>query len=111
MANEKKLQVVEVKKVQADVQSRRFGERRVRLFFWPEKFNPVGDLLSGERFRRPNVAFREALKEVLEQAGFDPNTAASWSQKAGCASCPCSPGFVLDARGGFDLHVTYRLKA
>lgn len=45
--------------------------------------------------------FREALPEILKQAGI-PEAKASWSWKAGC-SCGCSPGFILDKGYGMDI--------
>lgn len=80
-----------------------------RLFVWP-----VGESLLEslrERHDRPVEEYRKLFREVLGSGAGrlllglpDRQFKLSWSQRAGC-QCGCSPGFVLDACLGYDLHV------
>ena len=36
------------------------------------------------------------------------DTKWSWNQKCGCSMCPCSPGFVGDTTGFYEIHVTIK---
>lgn len=101
----KLIKVTEVRTVPNPVQN----ERKIRVFFlseevslftlnqelWAHKINPV-------------QVFRKLMPQVLEQVGLNPNMKGRWSRKAGCA-CGCSPGFVMDDRGMFDVYVTYEV--
>lgn len=44
----------------------------------------------------PN-AYRQAgiIAMVLEKLGLPADTKVRWSSRAGCKSCPCSPGFIV----------------
>jgi hypothetical protein len=84
-------------------------QNKTRIYFSPQGETIMENLLGG-RFNRPYDLYRMLLPEVnrragLYHAGMLPSTKAHWSQKAGC-SCPCSPGFVLDFRAGYDVFVT-----
>lgn len=59
------------------------------------------------RRTRPYTFYKKnVLPVVFEVLGLQPEK-ASWSQKAGCTMCPCSPGFILrESRLNFDIHVT-----
>lgn len=89
--------------------SRRPDPVRARLYVWPENESVLENLVVG-RFTRPVKLLRAALPAILEATGLPAKTKARWSQYAGC-SCPCSPGFVLDAKPGFDIHATVRYAA
>lgn len=51
------------------------------------------------RTGRPVDAYRAAVKEILPMLGLAGHK-VTWSQKAGCSMCPCSPGFLLKAPTG-----------
>jgi hypothetical protein len=91
------------------------------VFFWKEDTTDAMDLFL-QRFT-PKEMFLPLLDEVLEPIGMTclletsnlRRVKAKWSQFAGCRTCPCSPGFVLnDADGSnnmrvykYDIHVHY----
>ena len=83
-----------------------------RIYFWRDNYNPVGEILTGERYNKPYNFFRKYIPEALKMAeypGGANNLKVKWSQKAGC-SCPCSPGFIITNSIYYeDLHVTYRI--
>ena len=78
--------------------------RKVRVYFCPVGESVMEHFQTG-RHNRPIQALRKLLPEALDKVGIT-FTRARWSQKAGC-SCPCSPGFILDAEGWEDVHVSY----
>lgn len=49
------------------------------------------------RLNRPVSLWREIATKALAECGFTPESYGklSWSQKAGCSMCPCSPGFIM----------------
>jgi hypothetical protein len=81
------------------------GDRawKVRLYVSPEDESFAENFVY--RTTRPWRLYRKALPMILKHFGLPETTKASWSQHAGC-SCPCSPGFILDRMGGYDLFVT-----
>lgn len=46
------------------------------------------------RTTRPFEQWRETVANTLREYGAE-FTGIYWDQRAGCSSCPCSPGFVL----------------
>jgi hypothetical protein len=96
-----------------DVQQNADGTyRRSKVFFWDADFDPHQHLQ--RRTHLPYEMFRQSLLprvwDVMGFVGADrPSRYESrWAQKAGCSNCDCSPGFIVDRRWGYDLHVTYR---
>ncbi len=84
-------------------QSRR--PQKSRVYFFPENETVLENLLQG-RHNRPFREYRKLLPFVLRHLGQD-TPKASWSSKAGCSMCPCSPGFILDTTAlGIDIFVT-----
>lgn len=80
---------------------------KVRMFFWPENETVLENLFEG-RHNRPHAELKKLIPEALKAAKIEGEvTKAVWSQYAGCR-CPCSPGFILDFHGPFDISVTYR---
>lgn len=49
------------------------------------------------RLNRPQNLWREIAIKALAECGFTSEDYGklSWSQKAGCSMCPCSPGFIM----------------
>ncbi len=78
---------------------------KMRVFFTPKGETIMENFLGG-RHNRPYKEYRKFLPEVFEQMGVPADTTASWSQKAGCSMCPCSPGFVLSHRSYSAIWVT-----
>lgn len=76
--------------------------RQSKMFFWPE---------DGTQPTRSRWALRGLTGEVFDALGFLPMDRPGeykFSSKAGCSKDDCSPGFVLNVRWGYDLHVFYR---
>lgn len=79
-------------------------DQLTRIYVHPEGEGFLENLAVG-RLNRPWRLFRtEVVPQVLAQLGLS-NIGYRWDQHAGCAMCPCSPGFVLDARLGYDIYV------
>jgi hypothetical protein len=78
------------------------------IFFWDEtKGNSMYDMFM-QRYT-PKQIFTPHLPEVLRPVGLEDHK-VGWSQYAGCKACPCSPGFVVDARDyEYDIHVHYHV--
>lgn len=86
------------------------NERKIRVFFLSEKvslFTLKDRELSAHKID-PVQVYRKLMPQVLEKVGLNPNMKGQWSRKAGC-SCGCSPGFVMEDRGMFDVYVTYEV--
>lgn len=66
--------------------------------FVSEKGETVLDNLAS-RTGRPVDAYRAAVNEILPTIGLA-GYKITWSQKAGCSMCPCSPGFILKSPDG-----------
>jgi hypothetical protein len=79
---------------------------KTRMYAWPKGESVAQNLIFG-RFTRPRDAIRAALPEIGEKLGVRLPKAV-WSQTAGCG-CGCSPGFVIDARLGYDIFVDYEV--
>jgi hypothetical protein len=63
------------------------------------------------RTSRPHTEWRPYVEQALREHGFD-FTKLTWSQKAGCGMCPCSPGFIVtDGTLGHDIWVTLTVDA
>ena len=62
--------------------------------------------IQDRRDRPYNVYKKEVLPKLFSVLGINPEK-VSWSQKAGCSMCPCSPGFIVQSRDiPYDIHVT-----
>lgn len=68
----------------------------------------VLDLLV-ERGSEPVAELQDLLPLVFEMAGLDIVGPLRWSAKAGCRTCPCSPGFILPPDTGKSIHVEYQV--
>ncbi len=63
--------------------------------------------LRNRRDRPYSVYKKEVLPTLFRLLGLPVATKMSWSQKAGCRMCPCSPGFVVQSRDiPYDVWVT-----
>lgn len=68
--------------------------KKTRLYVSDDRpFDLREDLAN--RTRRPVDAWRAAARLALTLVGWDFER-MTWSQYAGCSSCPCSPGFILE---------------
>jgi hypothetical protein len=72
-------------------------EKATRVYI-AEKGETILDNLES-RTGRPVDTYRAAVKEVLTAIGLGDHK-VTWSQKAGCSMCPCSPGFILKTPEG-----------
>lgn len=58
------------------------------------------------RFTRPHQVYREEIiPKLIAQGYITQDSKLRWSQKAGCSSCPCSPGFITDQILGHDIYI------
>jgi hypothetical protein len=58
-------------------------------------------------YMKPALAEQRALlAEALGREEFEALGKLTFSAKAGCSMCPCSPGFVAEVKGTQDLFVT-----
>ena len=89
----------------------------------PQKFKnkmyifPFGETLleniENRRFRPYNLYKQEVIPMVMERIKKKypdyyeqlKDTKWSWNRKCGCSMCPCSPGFIGDSTGFFDIQV------
>ncbi len=79
---------------------------RARVYVWPEGESVLQNMQN--RRERPYTVYKaEVLPKVLQMLGIPADTKLSWSQKAGCTMCPCSPGFVDNNKVlPWDIHIT-----
>lgn len=83
------------------------GQKKSRMYFFPQGENVIESLIT--RNFRPHSEYRKIAGDIFEQLGLDPKMKFHWDQYAGCASCPCSPGFVLEGDFNHDIFVDYAL--
>lgn len=75
--------------------------RRTRVYVSGSgAFDVLEDLR--DRFRRPYVAWRPLVLDVLKSLGYE-DLKLRWSQRAGC-SCGCSPGFIIEGGARYGLY-------
>ncbi len=83
----------------------RMANSRPRIYIHPEGETLV-DNLHNRRERPYSVYKKEVLPKLWRLLGVAAPK-VSWSQKAGCRMCPCSPGFVVPNYDlPYDVHVT-----
>lgn len=80
------------------------GNKKARVYLHIEDESLAENLVN--RRNRPVTEWRKIVQQVLWH--YNMETKFNWSQYAGC-SCPCSPGFVLDAfcHGAIYIDVKY----
>lgn len=79
--------------------------KKPRLYVWHED-STVLEHLENRKQRPYQIWKTDVVQPVLDALGMG-DVKARWSQRAGC-SCPCSPGFILDTPGHFDIYVTVK---
>ena len=83
-----------------------FSRQGTRVLVWDERnepFNPIEEMMTGERYNKPHNWYKKWVPQALEALGFewdDTNMLLAWRQRCGC-TCPCSPGFVVCRNGTF----------
>jgi len=83
---------------------RKDASKATRVYVWP-KGETILENLENRRERPYTVYRKEVIPAVLAKLGLPSDTKVRWSQYAGC-SCPCSPGFIIDADRGKFVSVT-----
>lgn len=83
------------------------GRKKTRMYFDPVGENVIENLVA-RRFR-PHNEYRKVAGDIFEKIGLDPEMKFHWDRYAGCAMCPCSPGFVLEGDFNHDIWVDYAL--
>lgn len=76
-------------------------------YFGPAGCGEVDHKAWTNQYVKPALAEERALvAEALGREEFEALGKLTFSVHAGCSMCPCSPGFVAEARGTQDLFVT-----
>jgi hypothetical protein len=91
---EMSMNIIKIKKIECE----KLGVK-TRIYVWLKNENMLENMAN--RFSRPYDVYKQ---EVLPKLELPAGAKVRWSQKAGC-SCGCSPGFVVDAVLGYDIHV------
>lgn len=91
------MNIVEVKKLNHD-RSDLVKKKKPRLFFSIKNESIIDNFTKRASGIRPTWrTYKKLVAQALERAGLEATQyKARWSLKAGCAMCPCSPGFILD---------------
>jgi hypothetical protein len=75
-----------------------YGQSKTRIYFRIEDETVMENFVN--RRTRPYNEYRKLIPQALKQLGLSPeqisNMKFSWSKKAGCTMCPCSPGFIVE---------------
>lgn len=74
-----------------------------RVYIFPQG-ETLLDNLQNRRSRPFNEYRKQVMPAVLKALGLPATTKVRWSQYAGC-SCPCSPGFIVEAVLGKTVYV------
>lgn len=76
-------------------------------YFGPAACGEVDHSVWTNQYMKPGLAEQRALlEEALGREQFEALGKLTFSVRAGCSMCPCSPGFVAEARGTQDLFVS-----
>jgi hypothetical protein len=109
--------MIEILTVKTNVKEK---NQKARIYFHPKGEAVMENFVN--RHSRPHLEYKTMLPVVFDrlkqQHGLDfIGAQAHWNVKAGCAMCPCSPGFVADAvftdneGNPIDIYVTYTVRA
>lgn len=82
----------------------RLLQKKTRIYFF-RTGETWSDLFS-RRFTNPSREYRKFLPAVFEKLGMPADTVAKWNIHAGCSTCCCSPGFVVEGHYGKYVFVT-----
>ena len=63
------------------------------------------------RDTRPTEFYRKNILPHLRRSLNLDGVKMTWNRKAGCAMCPCSPGYVLDSHARKDFYVSVSANA
>jgi len=83
-----------------------------KLYVWVADETIIDNLLN-RRSRPYQVYKKEVIPMVMEKIKKKypdyyeqlKDAKWSWNKNCGCSMCPCSPGFVSDISGYFDIHI------
>lgn len=79
-----------------------YHQRKTRIYINEKEMSLIENIMT--RKLRPYTIYRkEFLPNIIEQLNLPKDTKVKWSQFAGCTSCPCSPGFIVE--GDFEKEV------
>lgn len=77
---------------------------KTRAYIFIENEDIISNLTN--RKQRPYTSYRkEIMPKVLEALKLPVDTKIKWSQYAGCTSCPCSPGFIIEGSYSQEVYV------
>lgn len=77
--------------------------KKSRIYVQTKDWSVLENLIN--RDSRPIALYRKALPAMFAELGIEP-IKVKWSRNAGCGSCSCSPGFIVDAALGYDVWLT-----
>ena len=68
---------------------------RPRMFVTSNQGESLEENLVNSRMR-PAAIWRKGAMQLMQDSGIEfGEISVSWSQNAGCRTCPCSPGFIV----------------
>lgn len=88
-----------------ELRKAKLGQKKSRMFFFPMGETVLENL--AERRNRPQNEYRKVTGDILDKLGLDKDMKFHWDTYAGCAQCPCSPGFVLEGDHNHNIFVDY----
>lgn len=75
-------------------------------YYGPAACGEVDHQVWTSQYMKPGLAEQRALvAEALGREEFEALGKLTFSVRAGCSMCPCSPGFVTEARGTQDIFI------
>lgn len=79
---------------------------RPRIYISPDGETVMENFREG-RHTRPYTQYKQEILPLLFRLLGLTGVKVSWSKKAGCTMCPCSPGFIVkDGNVPYDIWVT-----
>jgi hypothetical protein len=110
---------IEITKLTVYEDYKRSGEpyrNQNKIYVWTEGETILENLVN--RRSRPHTIYKKEviplIMKMLETSNPEvynrlKDTAWGWRQKCGCSMCPCSPGFVSDRGGYWDIHASIKI--
>jgi hypothetical protein len=90
---------------ESDLKKAKNEKKKSRMFFSALGENIFENLTS--RNSHPHREYRKVVADILKKLGLDPSMKFHWDVFAGCATCACSPGFVLEGDFNHNIFVSY----
>lgn len=101
------IKATEIEVRNRDQYSSKERNKVTRIYCFPAGETILDNFMEGRHTRPHLVLKRDVIPKALEALKLPANTKVRWSIYAGC-SCPCSPGFIVNASRGVDVYITYK---